>query len=98
MEKSKLERIANIIVYPFAGVGMGLTLFYFLPAILPSFLTETKINGDKIEITKRKGAFSTVSFIKDKYENTISIYNFNKFSKSCDLISLMDYNKDSLVD
>ena len=94
----KLERIVNKSVYPFAGVGISLTLLYFLSAIMPSFYTGTKIDGDKIEITKRKGAFSTVSFIKDKYENTISIYNFNRFSEGYGLISLWDYNKDTLVD
>ena len=94
----KLERIANKIVYPFAGVGIGLTLMYLLPAIFPSFCTGIKIDRDRIEITKRNGAFSTVSLIKDKYKNDISIYNFNKFSKSYGLISLRDNNKDTLVD
>ncbi|HLD38290.1 MAG TPA: hypothetical protein VJA20_02525 [Candidatus Nanoarchaeia archaeon] len=93
-----LERIGNIIAYPFTGLGIGLTLLYLLPAILPSFDTGTKINGDKMKITKRKGAFSTVSFIKDKYKNKISIYNFNGFSKGYGLINLRDDNKDTLVD
>ena len=57
----KLERIANKIVYPFAGVGIGLTLMYLLPAIFPSFCTGIKIDRDRIEITKRKGALSMFS-------------------------------------
>src|SRR3989344_4862450 len=90
-----LERICNIIAYPFTGLGIGLTLLYLLPAILPSFDTGTKINGDKMKITKRKGAFSTVSFIKDKYKNKISIYNFNGFSKGYGLINLRDDKRDT---
>ncbi len=98
MEKSKLEKITKIAVGSFAGLGIGLSLMYIAPAILPSFKTETKINGDKIEITKRKGAFSTITYIKNKDKNEIEIYNFSDFSKSHGLIALSDYNKDSLVD
>lgn len=81
-----------------AVLGTGLGLIYLLPSIIPSLNSGTKINGDEISITKRKGLFSEVTYKISKNGNAIDVYNYNHFSKSYGLIGLDDYNKDGVVD
>ena len=81
-----------------AGIGTGSIFTYLFPAIIPSLNSGTKINGDEISVTKRKGLFSTVTYEISKDGNAIHIYNYNRFSKNYGLTNLRDYNKDGVVD
>ena len=92
--KNLFSTIKNVSI----GLCIGVGLIHLLPSIIPSFHTGTKINGNEIEITKRKGLFSMVTYYNTPSKNEIEIYNFNKFSDSYGLIGLRDNNKDNVVD
>ena len=69
--KNLFNKIKNVSL----SLNIGVGLLYLSPCILPPFETETKINGNEISITKRKGLFSTVTYTISKDKNEIEIYN-----------------------
>jgi len=93
------EKLRNLLFKGFTGATICAGLIFLISNLIPPFYTGTKVNENKISITKREGLTSIVSyeyFIHSKIES-ISFHDFNPFKES-KLKSLTDYDWDELVD